>query len=480
MFRKKAIQFTGLLFTLITLFFIQSCRRENFNDSTDVRLKFSTDTVHFDTVFATVGSATRSFKIYNTYNQPVLISNIQLAGGAPSLFRMNVDGIPSTNLSDIEIPGNDSLYVFVEVTVDPNSDALPYIVEDSIFFTTNGNIQKVVLDSWGQNAHFIDNTVYITDQEWFDDLPYVIYNLFGVDTLATLTIHEGCRIYVHANSDFLVLGSLKVLGTKDSVVTFQADRLESFFKDVPGQWNGISILRTSTGNVIEHARIKNAINGVMVGFQGLDSSEAFFEDIGTRAELTISHTIISDCQGIGLLSANSKIDATNCLIYNTGENNTALISGGEYNFKYCTFANYGSVYLTPQSASLAITDFFVLPFGNNTVAIQSLDAANFTNCISYGSAAEGKDLILNNDGEAIFNYSFTKCFLRTDTSLADFDDCFINIDPRFSNISERNYFPDSLSQTINTALTLPEVLDDLIGTFRPQGPLPDIGCYETL
>lgn len=479
MILKKIPGFSFFITAVCILLFAGSCRKENFIADADAKLRFSTDTLHFDTIFTTVGSATRSFKIYNPHNQPILISSIQLAGGEASIFRMNVDGIPADNFTDVEIPANDSLYVFVEVTIDPNDETLPYVVEDSIFFTTNGNLQKVILDSWGQNANFIEDVIITGTEVWNDNLPYVIYGFFGVDTLSTLTINMGCRIYVHGDAQFVVLGTLEVFGTADSTVTFQADRTEDFFKDVPGQWNGISFLRTSKNNIIQHATIKNAINGLLVGYQATDTTVAFYTDVATRPQLTLEHVQIYDCQQSAIVSVNAEVTASNCLIYNTGENNIALTAGGEYNFTYCTLANYGSSYLTPQSSSLVLTDFFILPFGNNTVAIQNLDAANFTNCISYGSAAEGKDLILSNDGAAAFNYSFTKCFLRTDTSLADFDDCWINVDPLFANISERNYCPDSISQTINAAINIPEITDDLVGTLRPQGSAPDIGCYET-
>ena len=41
-------------------------------------LSFSTDTLKFDTVFTSLGSVTRSFKIYNTNNKRVKINQIKL------------------------------------------------------------------------------------------------------------------------------------------------------------------------------------------------------------------------------------------------------------------------------------------------------------------------------------------------------------------------------------------------------------------
>ena len=79
-----------------------------------------------------------------------------MAGGATSPYRMNVDGDAGINFTDVEIPAKDSIYVFVEVTVNPNATALPFIIEDSIQFVTNGNLQQVQLNAYGQNAHFFN------------------------------------------------------------------------------------------------------------------------------------------------------------------------------------------------------------------------------------------------------------------------------------------------------------------------------------
>ncbi|MFN3940151.1 MAG: hypothetical protein ACK4IY_06165, partial [Chitinophagales bacterium] len=427
-------------------------------------------------VFTSIGSATRSFKIYNTYKENIRITSLKIAGGSNSLFRMNVDGVSGTEFKDVEIPPNDSIYVFVEVTIDPNAMQLPFVVEDSILFVTNNNEQKVQLVSWGQNAVFYDGVI-ICDEVWENNLPYVIYNSILVDTLCTLTIKEGCRIYMHAGSSFYVLGTLKVQGPSDSVVTFEADRLESFFNEIPGQWEGISFLRSSKANEITYANIKNANYGILVGLQSTNADlNTYLGDV-TRPDLLLSNTSVFDCALSGILAVNAEMDVTNTLIYNIGENNVALASGGLYNFKHCTLANYGSAYLAHRSPVLSVSDF--IAFGTDAV-INDLLEANFINTIVYGSIVEGKEISISNDGGApVFNYNFNHCILRTELSGPHFVDCIINVDPKFANINERNYCPDTLSAAINAGIDI-GVLEDLTGTVRPYpGTQPDIGCYET-
>ena len=467
----------------VVLSMTAACRRISFIEDSGAKLTFSRDTVKFDTVFTTVGSATRSFKIYNPYNENIRISSIELMGGEPSNFRMNVDGLPGTEFTDLEIAPNDSLYVFVEVTIDPNEDQLPYVIEDSIRMVTNNNEQFVQLVAWGQNAHFYDGVI-VCDEVWNNDLPYVIYNSILVDSLCTLTINEGCRIYMHGGSSFYVLGTLEINGTFDSLVTFQADRLENFFEEIPGQWTGISILRSSRDNVIHYASIRNAINGIMVGLQSTAvdpddlSTLSTFADVSTQPELEIRNSYVYDCSSYGMIAVNAQVNGDNLLIYGTGESNLSLACGGYYTFRHCTLANYGSVYVSHQNPVLSMSDF--IAFGPDYVYTNSLEQAYFYNSIIYGNIAEGKEVLLSNEGEGVtFNYLFNHCMIRTELDGPEFEDCLLNVGPLFADVTERNYCPDTLSQAINGGVEA-GVPDDILGTPRPfAGTLPDIGCYET-
>jgi hypothetical protein len=87
----------------LALIYLISCEDEKYVSSADVKLMFSADTVMFDTIFTTVGSTTQNFKIYNQYDQKILISSVKLAGGVSSNFRLNVNGIASNEVHQVEI-----------------------------------------------------------------------------------------------------------------------------------------------------------------------------------------------------------------------------------------------------------------------------------------------------------------------------------------------------------------------------------------
>ena len=143
--------------TLIVLF--NQCRKEHLITHNNAKLSFSTDTLLFDTLFTTIGSTTKYFKIYNPNNGKINITSIHLAQGTNSPFRINVNGDAGVLFENTELEENDSLFIFVEVTIDPNNTNNPLIIEDSIIFLTNGNLQKVVLNAWGQDAYFHVNEI---------------------------------------------------------------------------------------------------------------------------------------------------------------------------------------------------------------------------------------------------------------------------------------------------------------------------------
>jgi hypothetical protein len=120
------------LFALCFLLVFSGCTKDDFTTDASARLAFSDDTILFDTVFTTVGSSTEYLIIYNNNDEAVKISSIRIAGGNSSNFRLNIDGIPGKSFTDIEIDAHDSIWVFAEVTVDPNNQSNPLIIADSI------------------------------------------------------------------------------------------------------------------------------------------------------------------------------------------------------------------------------------------------------------------------------------------------------------------------------------------------------------
>lgn len=468
---------------MLCLVFTSSCRKERFLKSGGEVLQFSTDTLSFDTVFTTLGSTTKALKIFNRNKLSVQISEIALVGGNASNFRLNIDGLPGNTAKEVEIGPKDSIYIFVEVTVDPNALNNPFIIADEISFYTNGSTQKVVLSAWGQNAHFY-KSAEICDETWTNDKPYVLLKNTLVPENCFLKIEEGVRIYVGPSSGFFVEGRLEVEGTRENPVSFQGTRLEKFYEDLPGQWPGISILRSESQNTstIKFAEIRNANFGVSVGSAALDSS-CRFPDVFTGANapsLEIENSIISNSLQTGIAGFLSRIIGHNLLVYNSGDYLVSLAFGGIYEFTHCSFANYGSAALDHRSASVFLSNLAGVECEGQTQVFPAQMDAKFYNSIIYGSLENEIELADIGQGLADFDVLFEHCLVRSkiDTLPDLFPNTIFNIDPNFLNRAENDYHLSSNSVAIDTGSnTLPTIIaEDLDGNIRDNSP--DLGCYE--
>jgi hypothetical protein len=154
------ISFRSLLFGFLTGFsLLTSCLEEpgigNFAD-----LRFDRDTVFFDTVFTQLGTATEVLKLYNSGGGRIQIDEIRLLGN--SVFRFNANGVPGPIAGSFFIDPGDSLYVFLEATLDPNGGNTPLIFEDSLLISFAGQQKKVVLAVPGQDAlYYLPNDTLV-------------------------------------------------------------------------------------------------------------------------------------------------------------------------------------------------------------------------------------------------------------------------------------------------------------------------------
>jgi hypothetical protein len=463
-----------LLIIAVTAGFF-SCEKIEVIKDPDARLRFSVDTVYFDTIFTTIGSATRQLRVYNHYNQPLNITSIVLAGGQSSVFRLNVDGVPGNNATEIEIPPKDSIYIFVGVTLDPNNADSLLLIQDSIVFVTNGNVQDVNLVAWGQDVHLINGEI-IGSQTWTSNKPYLVFNSMLVDTNEVLTIEEGVTIHFHRGSYLYVAGSVIVNGTKDNPVTFRGDRLEQLYKDIPGQWNGLWLLPGSHDNRINYAIIKNGIIGIEA-----DTLASF-----STPTLEISNSILINMSAIGILGLGTTIKASNCVVGNCGQFALALLYGGSYEFYHCTITNYwGSQPGQPtirSTPAVALKNYYEDIYGN--YQIRPIDKAFFGNCIIYGSRES--EFEIDSFPNVILNYEFDHCVTRIDPEKFNvnnqnrFKTIYNNEDPKFVSIDDNDYQLDTLSSAKDRGLLDYALIYkfDILGVSRLNDAGPDIGAYE--
>ena len=136
---------------------------DTFTTSVNNRLAFSADTVRLDTTFSKVPTPTKTFWVYNKSGDGIRLSNVRLAQGNQTGFRVNVDGIylGQTNgyqVNGLEVRNKDSIRVFVELTTPKNGKNDPQLVEDDLVFTLESSVQqKVNLRAYSWDAELLQN-----------------------------------------------------------------------------------------------------------------------------------------------------------------------------------------------------------------------------------------------------------------------------------------------------------------------------------
>lgn len=447
-----------------------ACKKETFITSHDAQVRISVDSLKFDTVFTTTGSTTQFIKIFNENDQKLRLSSVKLMGGANSFFKINADGVPGPTVNDIEIAANDSIYVFVTLSIDQNTSNLPFIAIDSIQVNYNGNYQQVQLEAWGQNAHFFRDKRISTDEAWNNDLPYVILGSLIIDPDKKLTINKGCRVYVHADAPILVDGTIEVIGDKDTVdrVYFRGDRLDEPYNDFPGGWPGIFFRSTSKDNSFKYAVIRNAYQALAI----LDPS------VNINPKVSLSECIIDNAYDAGIIAINSSVSSTNCLISNCGKN-IVFAKGGDYQLTHCTVATYSNSYILHRDPVLFVSNYILV---NNTPVTANL-SATFRNCIFWGQNGTVEDeVVVTKSGNTTFNVNFDYNLWKVETPPGNVtaNQIINGQEPLFDSIntSQRYYSfhlkenSPALNKAINAGITI-----DLDGKPRPVG-IPDLGCYE--
>lgn len=521
-FMKKQFYF---LVTFCTLILWSSCRDDFSFTPTEGALRFSKDTVYLDTVFNNIGSSTYTLKVYNTSDNNILIPTIKLQQGQNSNYRLNIDGLTGDTplngkeFSNIELLANDSIYVFIETTINIQTIATnqtQFLYTDAIVFGSS-NPQKVELVTLVKDAVFIypqqitdpdgstrietlsfdvdgdgieENTNiqgrFLENDElhFTNEKPYVIYGYAAVGEGKILEIDPGARLHFHANSGLLITsgGSIHANGELsndaeilENEIIFESDRLEPSFSEIPGQWQTIWLFNGSVNNTFNHTTIKNSTVGILADGNQEDDSK-----------LIIKNTQIYNSSNFGILGRATNIMAENIVINKSGQSSFAATFGGRYNVTHATIANYWTTSFR-QFPSLLLNNFST--DSDQNVIPNGLLSANFTNCIIYGN--DNPEFILDPISEADFNFKFKNCLIY-------FNDPNNNFDGPYYDFGNSNYyedmlfnsdpdFLDSFNNKLQISLDSPasakgvsagDLTTDINGNTRPSPP--DLGAYNAM
>ena len=410
-----------LLLSLLSLLLLSACNKdEQYSLSKSDRLTFSLDTVRLDTVFAGMGSSTKTFWVYNRGDRGLHLSSVRLVHGSSSGFRVNVDGSYLDNahgslVRDLELRHGDSLRVFVEVTPDVSGQIEPQALADQLVFTLeSGTTQQVQLEAWGWDAVVMRDVTVGRDSVIDSPRPVVIYGGLRVDSGATLTLRH-TTLYFHDRAGIDVYGRLLAEGSADVPVVLRGDRLDRMFDYLPynnvsGQWRGVHFFGPSTGNVMRHTQIVSACDAVVVDSAAVDS---------LMPRLTMQHCVVHNARGAGVQAQNANISLAYCQLTNTLGHCLAVM-GGRADVEHCTLAQFypfaaergAALYIAntydrelppdslhPTATTVSVTSPLTYFFCRESIL------TGYADDVLMGQAAE--------DTSVVFSYMFYHSLLRT-------------------------------------------------------------------
>ncbi|MBR1807980.1 MAG: hypothetical protein IJ776_01135 [Paludibacteraceae bacterium] len=462
---------------------IGSCEDRLTNDPS-AGITFSVDTLRFDTVFTTKGSATKVVMAYNRGKEAVMIESVGFSESEN--FRYNIDGeTQKDNLRDILLRGGDSIFMFVKATIDPQDTDKPVLIADSVIFNVNNRRQVLRVEAISQDVIVLRGDTLEGKTELGSDKPYLVFDT--VIATGNVLIKEGARFYMHDNAVMVFLGSLIVNGTKDKPVVFRGDRFDNILRDIPydyasGKWGGIFLLRPS-----------DLMHNPAYSINYLDIHSAMF-GLFCQSDKTkdlpivyLRNSRLHNFSAYGLVLQNMNAEVSNTEISNCADY-CVYLAGGRHTFVHNTIANFfnykrenvsihsvgredvAAVYISDLSKNQVRTEAI---FKNNIIS--GWRSQNITLATALPDRYDGVFLgnLLRNDSlnADLFPYN---CYEQ------DEDTVFTRI---YFSREEHTYYDfrlDSVSPARNIAdsLTAVKYPIDRNGNSRLKDGKPDAGCYE--
>ena len=324
---KSFFIYLSLILLVLCLLVQTSCRKDFNTVSNITNVQFSNDTVVFDTIMSYSNSETYLIRLYNRSEEDINIPNLYLNKKSNSFYRINVDGIPGFEFSDVYLRAKDSLNIFINIAAEEASD---FIYEDEIVLKNNNNQKSIKLLSFIAKAKYYypekdeDSFILNKDTEFNNSSYHIIYGDLKIAENKKLNILKGAKILFYKNGKITVSpnAQLNVLGTQQNPILFKGLRNDARHDSLPNQWVGITGLKNSEIN-LNYTEIKGAKIGLKL----------------TENKNKILNTKIYNSGENAIFTDNSNILANNLVINNAGESGINITNGGNYNFYFSSIIN---------------------------------------------------------------------------------------------------------------------------------------------
>lgn len=387
-----------LFFSILTCL-VACSDGDSFSTNRSNLLSFSTDTVHMDTVFSTIGSSTYTLWVFNNSSDGIRISEAYLKRGNQTGFRVNVDGSYLDNnlgsvVRDLEVRKGDSIRVFIELTAPQNMQEVAQMVADDLVFRLESGVtQPVRLQGYAWDAVIVNNLDIEKDTLIESKKPVIVYGGLTVGANVTLTLRK-TALYFHDKAGMNVYGTL----IADSVV-MRGDRLDHMFDYLPydrvsGQWEGVRFFTSSTGNILTNTELRNGMFGIRC-----DSARLATDN----QRLYMERCIVHNSKGHGVELYNAYVGMKDCQITNS-QGDCVLAYGGAVLMQGCTIAQF-----YPFTAERGVALRFFNSFQGFAYPMEVLMCEN---SILTGYA-DDELMGTQENAEEAYNYMFENCLLRT-------------------------------------------------------------------
>ena len=462
---------------------LSSCIEDGFTTSSSDFLAFNKDTVAFDTVITLQGTATKQMVVYNKSKKQINISSIKVAGlASQGHFHLNVDGVRGDEFKNVEIRGNDSIFIFIEAKLDEMEQDEPTYLVDRLDFVTNGVQQHVWLSAWGQDVVRINGDTISSDTHFTANKPYLIYDTMFVASGVTMTLDAGTTFLFHDKAVIRCAGTMHANGTAEAPITFRGDRLdrivgETSFDIMSGQWGGIIFTPPTGDNVLKHVVMKGSTIGM--------HCSSNYKNDTTRCALKLINCVLTNSASTCLVTQGCYVQAIGTEFSDAAEE-VAYFLGGKIMMSQCTFANY-YLFTVPK---LPIVQVFNVDYGDGYI---DRIRAYFDNCILHGLSSElsaglliAPDSIPENNVLVLdgFNVFMRYCLFNSPGTDNDhFINCVWEGDPKFLTVRDDYLFDyrlgnesDAIGQG-NRNYCPEEARFDRYGNDRFASGAIDLGAY---
>jgi hypothetical protein len=442
-----------LPFLIILIYNFGCTPSEEILSNSGVRLRFSADTLLFDTILSGQVSTTKRLYIYNTSNKQIIIDNIELVGETSNYFSIIINGLQKNVFQNISLRGNDSLLVLATANIPTDTTKNNAFVLENTLKVENKNIsQNIIINAFTLNAKYYKGDTFDINTTWDSTFARVIYKSIYVKPNVIFNIDKGTKIFVMKDQKMVIDGILNINGDTNARVVLQGNRFDKNFVNAPAQWYGICLSSLTSGVNIKHAIVKNAQIGI--------------ECNGTEnnTEVNIQNTQFYNFSGNVLTLKNiSKL-----YIYNTIIANAA---GWLINAENINEVKFYNNTLVNGYTSLRKNDLMAYfnKINNRLSIINNIISANRNLAINTSELD-----IINTD---VDNIILSKNIIdsRKITQTSDTSN-FWYILPNLKDIGNYNFAPDTMSPAIDNGMKLTETEIDLYGKRRTE-PW-DIGAIE--